>query len=71
MRPRLKGVALVATLAAGPAHAQIASQGTVRGVVRDSEGGVLPGVTVMATSPTDPGRHMAPWGLTLSRNLNI
>ena len=41
-----------------PADAQIATEGTVRGVVRDAEGGVLPGVTVTAVSPTVPGTHI-------------
>ena len=59
MRQRLKLVALLVLLTAGPVDAQISSEGTVRGVVRDSEGGVLPGVTVTAVSPTDPGTHIS------------
>ena len=31
---------------------QASGDGTIRGVVKDSEGGVLPGVTVTATSPS-------------------
>ena len=59
MRRRLKLVALLVFLTAGPVDAQIASDGTVRGVVRDAEGGVLPGVTVTAVSPTVPGTHVS------------
>jgi hypothetical protein len=51
-------IALSVMTMAGPADAQIASQGTVRGVIRDADGGVLPGVTVTAVSPTDPGTHI-------------
>jgi len=58
MRRRLNVVALLVLAAAGPVDAQIASEGTVRGVVRDAEGGVLPGVTVTAVSPTVPGTHI-------------
>src|SRR5438477_9392480 len=44
-------VILFAALSVSPrnAHAQTAS--TITGIVRDSSGGVLPGVTVEATSP--------------------
>ena len=59
MRHRLKLVALLVFLTAGPADAQISSEGTVRGVVRDAGGGVLPGVTVAAVSPTVPGTHIS------------
>src|SRR5215510_456630 len=59
MRQRLKLVAMCVFMAAGPVHAQISSEGTVRGVVRDAEGGVLPGVTVTAVSPTAPGTHIS------------
>jgi hypothetical protein len=59
MRQRLKLVALLAILTAGPADAQVSSQGTVRGVVRDAEGGVLPGVTITAVSPTVPGTRIS------------
>ena len=59
MRQRLKLVALLVFLTAGPADAQISSEGTVRGVVRDAGGGVLPGVTVTAVSPTVPGTHIS------------
>ena len=37
---------------ASAAWAQASGDGTIRGVVKDSEGGVLPGVTVVATSPS-------------------
>jgi hypothetical protein len=59
MRQRLTLVALLAFLTAGPADAQISSEGTVRGVVRDAGGGVLPGVTLTAVSPTVPGTHVS------------
>ena len=59
MRERLTLVVLLVFLIAGPVNAQIASEGTVRGVVRDAEGGVLPGVTVTAVSPTVPGTHLS------------
>ncbi|MGE0362414.1 MAG: TonB-dependent receptor [Vicinamibacterales bacterium] len=58
LRRRLPLAALAMLLAAGPLHAQTVSEGTVRGVVRDADGGVLPGVTVTATSPTVPGTHV-------------
>ncbi len=38
--------------AAAPAAAQISAGGSVRGTIRDAQGGVLPGVTVTATSPS-------------------
>jgi hypothetical protein len=41
-------------LLASHATAQIGAEGTVRGVVSDTDGGVLPGVTVTATSATSP-----------------
>ncbi len=59
MRQRLKLVALLVFLTAGPVDAQITSEGTVRGVVRDAGGGVLPGVTITAVSPTLPGTHIS------------
>ena len=39
---------IVALLAAGPVHAQTLTTGTLSGVVTDQQGGVLPGVTVVA-----------------------
>ncbi len=45
---------LVIVLSASAASAQIAAVGTVRGYVKDQQGGVLPGVTVTAASPTVP-----------------
>ena len=39
--------------------AQGGSEGTIRGYVKDDQGGVLPGVTVSATSPTVPGSRTA------------
>lgn len=41
-------------VSASTASAQIAAVGTVRGYVKDAQGGVLPGVTITATSPTVP-----------------
>ncbi len=49
--------AVLTTLAlfcASSASAQIAAVGTVRGYVKDAQGGVLPGVTISATSATVP-----------------
>jgi hypothetical protein len=48
------GVALMALVAAGPAWAQAVASSQVSGVVRDSSGGVLPGVEVTITN-TDTG----------------
>jgi hypothetical protein len=59
MRQRLNLVALLVFVTAAPVDAQIASEGAVRGVVRDAEGGVLPGVTVTAVSPTVPGTYVS------------
>lgn len=59
MRRHVTVGGLLACLAAGPVDAQIASEGTVRGVVRDAGGGVLPGVTVTAVSRTVPGTHIS------------
>lgn len=55
--PRLNAVVVLLLVMAGPVYAQVAVEGTVRGIVRDAEGGVLPGVTVTAVSPTLPGTH--------------
>jgi hypothetical protein len=59
MRRRLNVVALLVMVTAAPANAQISGEGTVRGVIRDAAGGVLPGVSVTAVSPTVPGTHLA------------
>ena len=49
---------LIASLtSARPAHAQI-NQGHLAGVVKDAQGGVLPGVTVTATSPALMGTRV-------------
>jgi hypothetical protein len=58
MRRRLTEAALLVMVTTGPVGAQIANEGSVRGVVRDAEGGVLPGVTVTAVSQTLPGTHI-------------
>lgn len=42
-------------ISASPVDAQIASEGSIRGVVRDAQGSVLPGATITATSPTVAG----------------
>jgi hypothetical protein len=42
---------LVAILFASTVLAQIAAEGTIRGYVKDEQGGVLPGVTLTATTP--------------------
>jgi hypothetical protein len=43
----------------GLAWAQSTTEGTIRGVIHDEQGGVLPGVTVTATSPTVAGTFTA------------
>jgi hypothetical protein len=54
MGRRLIGIAawLLAGLLSSAAWAQISAGGSIRGVVMDEQGGVLPGVTVTATSPS-------------------
>jgi outer membrane receptor protein involved in Fe transport len=53
MNRLLVGLVLSLTLLSGSvASAQIAAVGTVRGYVKDQQGGVLPGVTITAASPT-------------------
>jgi hypothetical protein len=52
----------VLTLMAGPAFAQgggASSTGSISGEVKDTQGGVLPGVTVTATSPAQIGQLSA------------
>src|SRR5262249_23771908 len=50
---RIRGVLFLSvwTLLCTPAAAQTALSGSIAGVVRDASGGVLPGVTVEASSP--------------------
>jgi len=51
-------LAAIVWLAAGPAYAQgggASSTGSISGDVKDNQGGVLPGVTVTATSPAQIG----------------
>ena len=51
-------LAAIVLLAAGPAFAQgggASSTGSISGEIKDSQGGVLPGVTVTATSPAQIG----------------
>ncbi|MBE3123182.1 MAG: TonB-dependent receptor, partial [Planctomycetes bacterium] len=45
-------MAILVLVVAAPATAQISVGGSVRGTVSDAQGGVLPGVTVTATSPS-------------------
>jgi hypothetical protein len=55
-------VLLFVVLSCGPVlslFAQGGSEGTIRGYVKDDQGGVLPGVTVSATSLTVPGIRTA------------
>jgi hypothetical protein len=53
-------VAIVSTAGlAVPAFAQIDANGAIRGVARDEQGSVLPGVTVEAASPSIPGAAVA------------
>src|SRR5688500_6938048 len=48
---RLFLLACLAFVAPAAAYAQASAQASITGVVRDSSGAVLPGVTVEATSP--------------------
>jgi len=48
------GMVVVLGLAAGPVYAQVSAEGSIRGVARDAQGGVLPGVSITATSPAAP-----------------
>jgi hypothetical protein len=50
-RAAVASLALVLSLCASDAAAQIAAEGTIRGYVKDEQGGVLPGVTLTATTP--------------------
>ena len=52
---RRAALAALVLLVAVAAHAQTTSGGSIRGFVRDSTGGILPGVTVNAKSPAAPG----------------
>jgi hypothetical protein len=49
---------LLLTCAAAETFAQV-TEGSIRGYLRDEQGGVLPGVTVTATSPTVAGTYTA------------
>lgn len=42
-----------------PATSQIAANGSVRGIARDPQGAILPGVVVTANSPDAPGTYTA------------
>jgi Carboxypeptidase regulatory-like domain/TonB dependent receptor-like, beta-barrel len=47
-------VLLLSLCVASTGWAQASGDGTIRGIVKDSQGGVLPGVTMTATSPSLP-----------------
>ena len=52
---RIPSMVLAALLAMTlPAAAQITAEGSIRGTVKDEQGGVLPGVAVSAKSPQAP-----------------
>lgn len=51
---RLLGVIGVVLLVGSNAVAQIAANGSIRGYVRDQQGGVLPGASIVASSPDAP-----------------
>ena len=53
MRRLLPAFALLLVCAVGHLSAQT-TDGSIRGYVRDEQGGVLPGVTISATSPAAP-----------------
>src|SRR5262245_13649655 len=50
---------LLSIAMAGPAWAQASAEGTIRGIVKDQQGAVLPGVTITATSPNATGKITA------------
>jgi hypothetical protein len=53
-------LALIVSLSlANAAWAQSSSEGTIRGTVKDEQGGVLPGVTISASSPSVAGTFTA------------
>jgi hypothetical protein len=61
VRTRLSGrlgSAAFLLVAVAPAYAQV-EQGRLLGTVKDAQGGVLPGVTVTATSPALIGQRTA------------
>ncbi|MPZ17588.1 MAG: hypothetical protein GEV06_06725 [Luteitalea sp.] len=56
---RISSLLFLALLSASSVHAQTTANGSVRGVVADEQGAVLPGVSIVATSETVPGIHAA------------
>jgi hypothetical protein len=52
-------VAVALALGVARASAQTSSEGSIRGYVRDEQGGVLAGVSLTASSTTAPGTHTA------------
>ena len=50
-RSRVWLATLLLSLVSASAWAQSAAEGTIRGYVKDNQGGALPGVVVTATSP--------------------
>jgi hypothetical protein len=52
-------VCLCLLVSASLAHAQTSAEGSIRGYVKDQQGGVLPGATITAQSPTVAGTFTA------------
>ena len=50
---------LIVVASVSTARAQIVSEGSIRGVIRDAQGAVLPGATIAASSPTVAGIRTA------------
>src|SRR6266540_2324357 len=71
--PRFISVLLLASLSLpAAAYSQTTTDGSVRGVVRDEQGAVVPGVTVTAESESAPGAHMTTTDATgLYRLVNL
>ena len=52
MKPYLIAMLLTSIAAVTPLHAQSTESGRITGVVKDGQGGVLPGATVTLTGPS-------------------
>ena len=65
-RQWIVGLLLAVLAFASPAFAQM-DQGHLVGTVTDAQAGVLPGVTVSATSPALMGVRTSPGAITLMR----
>jgi hypothetical protein len=59
MRCRLATTVILVFIVASVAQAQTTAGGSIRGYVKDQQGGVLPGVTLTATSPNVAGARTA------------